>query len=180
MTSNIRLSEAETVPLNTITPHPENARRGDVDKIAESLAHHGQYKPIVCNWRDKTILAGNHTYKAAKRLKWKNIAVVWVDVDDTTAKRIILADNRTSDLGSYNEPALKAILDELEGDYSGTGFTADDVANLSDILEAPFMPSSGGRSPKDDEYQIVLGPIRALASCAGTSVAAVTGAWAGP
>ena len=161
MTSNIRLSEAETVPLNSITPHPENARRGDVDKIAESLAHHGQYKPIVVNNRDKTILAGNHTYKAAKRLKWKNIAVVWVDVDDTTAKRIILADNRTSDLGSYNEPALKALLEELDGDFAGTGFTADDVANLSDILEAPFAPSSGGRTPKDDEYQLVLGPIKA-------------------
>ena len=163
MTANIRLSEAQTVPLNAITPHPSNARRGDVDKIAESLAAHGQYKPIVANWRDKTILAGNHTYKAAKRLKWKQIAVVWVDVDDTTATRILLADNRTSDLGSYNEPALRAILEELNGDYTGTGFTADDVANLTDILEAPFDPSPKfGRTPQDDEYRIILGPIRAL------------------
>lgn len=149
------------MPLSSISPYPENARRGDVDKIAESLAHHGQYKPIVVNSRDNTILAGNHTYKAARKLKWKNIAVVWVDADETTAKRIVLVDNRTSDLGSYNEPALKALLEELNGDYSGTGFTADDVANLSDILEAPFMPGSTGRTPKDDEYQIVLGPIRA-------------------
>lgn len=171
MGNNIRIAETETVALNAITPHPQNARRGDIDKIAESLDRHGQYKPIVVNKRDNCILAGNHTYKAVKKLKWSKIAVVWVDVDETTAKKIMIADNRTSDLSSYNEDALFGMLSELP-DLAGTGFTDDDLANLSELLNSPFTPDDKPtREAQDDEYQIVLGKFR------GTLDAEIYEAW---
>lgn len=158
---NIRITDAETVPMASIHPHPENARRGDVDLIAQSLDHHGQYKPIVVNKRTNSILAGNHTYKAAKKLKWTKIAVVWVDVDDNTEKKILLADNRTNDLSTYNEEALFAMLSELPT-LDGTGFSPDDLANLSELLNAPFEPDEKPtRDEETDEYRLILGPIRA-------------------
>lgn len=61
------------VPLGDLKLFPGNARRGDVDLIVQSLKAHGQYKPIVVNARDMTILAGNHTYQAAGVLEWKKI-----------------------------------------------------------------------------------------------------------
>jgi len=162
LTENIRLSEAQTVTLSSIKPHPANARRGDIDLIAQSLAHHGQYKPIVVNRETKQILAGNHTYKAAKKLGWKSIAVVWVDADEPTSRRIMLADNRTSDLAHYDEPVLRALLEELPN-LDGTGFTPDDLANLTDIIDSPFqMDMRPKRSPKDDEHRLVLGPLTAV------------------
>ena len=88
------------VPIDSVTPHPTNPRRGDVAAIAESLELNGQYKPIICRTTDRTILAGNHTFAAARRLGWTEIAVSFVDVDDEEARRILLADNRHSDLAS--------------------------------------------------------------------------------
>lgn len=158
MGANIRLTDTEVVPMILLFPHPENARRGDVDKIADSLNHHGQYKPIVVNRRNHLILAGNHTFLAAKKLKWRNIGVVWVDVDEVTEKKILIVDNRTTDLSSYNEPALKFMLEDLP-DLEGTGFNLDDLGMLDELLNQPFEPDNSSVTPPqsdDDEYKLNL------------------------
>jgi hypothetical protein len=89
----------------------------------------GQYRPIVVNKRDNTILVGNHTWLAAKALKWKEIGVAWVDVDDDAAKKIVLADNRTAEMGQYDERALLDLIVSL-GSFEGTGYDGDDVDQL--------------------------------------------------
>ena len=68
----------ESVPLRKVKTHPDNPRRGFIDAIVESLSVHGQYKPVVVNRRTSHIAAGNHTYKAAKRLGYRTIDVVRV------------------------------------------------------------------------------------------------------
>jgi ParB-like chromosome segregation protein Spo0J len=65
-----------------------------------------QYRPIVVQKSTNKILAGNHTWLAAQSLGWEEIAVVYVDVDDVAAKRIVLADNRTNDLADYDGQIL--------------------------------------------------------------------------
>jgi hypothetical protein len=50
-----------------------NVRQGDIGAISESLKAHGQYRPIVVDKRTNRILAGNHTWKAAKSLGWTQI-----------------------------------------------------------------------------------------------------------
>ena len=85
--------------------YPGNARRGDIDLIADSLSKLGQYKPIVAN-ADGTILAGNHTVMAAQRLGWETIDVHRVDVDEDTAKRIVLVDNKANDQSTYDVEEL--------------------------------------------------------------------------
>ena len=70
MNINVR---SELVPVDSIKAHPQNPRLGDVAAIAESLQVNGQYSPIVV-WND-TIIAGTHTWKAAKSLGWKEIAI---------------------------------------------------------------------------------------------------------
>ena len=109
MEANIKVGQAVQVRINDLTPYPQNPRRGDIQAIAESLSYHGQFKPIVVN-KNNVILAGNHTFKAAKKLGWKQISVVYVDVDPVQARKIMLADNRINDLASYNEGLLETIL----------------------------------------------------------------------
>ena len=114
--------------------YPGNARRGDIDLIADSLSKLGQYKPIVAN-ADGTILAGNHTVMAAQRLGWETIDVHRVDVDDETAKRIVLVDNKANDQSTYDVEELVNLLTELPN-LDATGFTRDEVDDLLETLDA--------------------------------------------
>lgn len=129
-----------TVEISSLRFYPGNARRGDIDTIAESLKHLGQYKPVVVNRGTvcpdlaNTILAGNHTTMAAQRLGWTTVNVTWMDVDADTAKRIVLVDNRTNDLATYDVEALLDLATDLP-DYTATGFTQDDIDTLLEALE---------------------------------------------
>jgi hypothetical protein len=133
--------------------HPDNPRVGNVDAIAESLRVNDQYKPIVTTV-DGTILAGNHTYLAAVQNGQEIIACVVLDIDPNgeEARRIILADNRTADLGAYDDRRLLDLLDGLP-DLEGTGWRDDDV----DVLRAleghgPIVPE-----PDPDRYTSAVG-----------------------
>jgi ParB-like chromosome segregation protein Spo0J len=134
--------EYRTVPLDELTPHPDNARRGNIEMIADSLATHGQFKPIVVQRSTMNVVAGNHTLEAARSLGWNTIETVLVDVDDEQAKRILLIDNRANDVAGYDDRALADLLRSLadtDGALLGTGYTADDLADLLDILDVPTL-----------------------------------------
>lgn len=129
-------------PTASLNPYPGNARRGDVDMIARSLETHGQYKPIVVNKGttapnlERTILAGNHTWEAAKQLGWEHIDVHWVDFDEAAAHKVVLVDNKANDAATYDVEALVDMLTEYP-DLAGTGFTRDELDTLLESLEAP-------------------------------------------
>lgn len=118
-----------TIDIDAVKPYRKNPRVGDVAAIAESLATNGQFRPIVVQKSTGEILGGNHTWKAAKSLKWKTINAVYVDVDDQAAARIVLADNRTNDLASYDTEVLGEILKTLPSAV-GTGYDDKAVAAL--------------------------------------------------
>lgn len=124
------------IPITQPRPRKGNPRRGDIDTIAESLTRNGQYRPIVVNKPTSEILAGNHTYAAAKRLGWTHIAATFVDVDEDEAARIVLADNRTADLGGYDDTLLLDMLRGMDGDLLGTGYNQDDVDALAALGSA--------------------------------------------
>jgi hypothetical protein len=100
-------------PLDSLKPWSKNPRKGDVGAIAKSLAKFGQRRPIVARRSTNEVIAGNHTLAAAKQLGWKQIAVVWVEDDDQTATAFALADNRTQDLGYYDEEMLEELIGSL-------------------------------------------------------------------
>lgn len=128
------------VEISTLKFFPGNARRGDIDLIAESLERLGQFRPIVvnrgttCAKYKNTILAGNHTCMAAQRLGWDSIEVHWVDVDEQTAKRIVLVDNSSNDKSTYDVEELVNLALELP-DLKATGFTRDELDAMLDALE---------------------------------------------
>lgn len=165
----------ENFPLDELHQYHRNPRRGDVGAIAESLKRRGQYRPIVVNLGSKTgrpmeILAGNHTWAAARLLGWESIQATTVDVDDDGAAQIVLADNKLADLGTYDDEDLAAVLQSVS-DLSGTGFSDADVAALLSAGEEPVSLTDPDDVPTlPDEQSTVthvgevwqLGPNRLL------------------
>lgn len=133
------------VPISSVTQHPDNPRQGDAGAVGASLARFGQQKPIVVQRTTGWIVAGNHTHQGAEiagelertlgvgaGADWTHIAVVFSDLDELEAKAYAIADNRTSDLGTYDEDRLARILSELATADSlvGVGYDGDDVDRL--------------------------------------------------
>lgn len=146
------IDRMETMPLDELTPYHKNPRRGDIDELARSLERNGQYKPIVVNLGRKTgrpleIIAGNHTYAAAKRLGWDDLTVVTVDVDDVEAARIVAVDNRIGERGTNDDNSLTELLEYIQANSTdgleGTGYDLDDLSQLYDSLE----PEPGEDAP---------------------------------
>ena len=134
-----RKIEYTIVDINSVETHPKNVRQGDIGAISESLKAHGQYRPIVVDKRTNRILAGNHTWKAAKALGWLQINAGFIETkDEDEALRILLADNRTTDLATYDDTGLAELLKQIaETDTGllGTMFDGDDLDDLLFKLE---------------------------------------------
>lgn len=104
----------ESVALSSLKPHPKNPRQGDVGAIYESIEANGFYGAVVAQKSTGHVLAGNHRMLAAQHAGAGSVPVVWVDVDDETALRIPLADNRTNDVASYDTQGWVWLFDIAE------------------------------------------------------------------
>ena len=132
--------KAVKVSVDELKAYPKNPRRGNIKLIAESLAEYGQYKPIVVNSVNNEILVGNHTFEAAKTLGWKEIDVTYIEADAETAAKIVLIDNRASDLSGYNNNALLELLERLDS-LEHTGYGDDEFDDVLAKIEEEKTPS---------------------------------------
>ena len=117
---------------NTLELHPENPRQGDIGAIVTSIEQNGWYGTLIAQKKSRRVLAGNHRLQAALALDMKEVPVYWVDVDDTEAQRILLADNRVSDLATWDDSILVGLLEGLanDGELLGSGYDGDDLDAL--------------------------------------------------
>jgi ParB-like chromosome segregation protein Spo0J len=152
--------KVEQVAVSELRTYYLNPRRGNVAVIAESLRVNGQYRALCANrgthtGRPNEVLAGNHTLIAARDLGWGTVAVTFVDVDNDQAARIVAVDNRSADLGTYDAPALAALLGDLPS-LEGTGYTADDLAALAaDVPDLDELAEKFGEPAEDDLWPIL-------------------------
>lgn len=120
------------VPIENLKPFAGNARRGDVQAIADSLQRFGQVRSIVVT-EDGTIVAGHHVTKAAQLLRWTHVAAIPAEFDSRDdARDYLIADNQLASLGVMDDVDQMTLLEEIEarGSWEGTGFTADDLADM--------------------------------------------------
>jgi site-specific DNA-methyltransferase (adenine-specific) len=155
------------IPLDGVTLHPRNPRRGDVAAVSASLRRFGQRKPIVVQASTGYVVAGNHLVQAVRALGWTEVAANVQDMDDAEATAYMLADNRTADLGGYDDALLAEILaaQATADNLWATGYGAADVAAL--LAAAGF--EDPGRDPDDApdrpagaEVYVQLGELWAL------------------
>lgn len=141
-------------PIGKLTPHPSNPRQGDVGAIHESIEANGFYGAIIFQKSTGYVIGGNHRLIAAQQAGAEKVPAIEVDCDDETALRILLADNRTNDLASYDSESLADILRELAetGDaITGTGYSLDDLDDLiADLQESQPLPNPDKNVGTDD------------------------------
>lgn len=143
------MANPSSLPLDQLHPYRGNPRRGNVQALKESLEEHGQFRPLVVNKTPEgyVVLGGNHTLQAMRELNteqptngWGTALVHVVEVGEEQARRIMLVDNRTSDLATYDDAALLAELAALDN-FDGTGWGEDDLAALMELsLAEPEEP----------------------------------------
>lgn len=131
--------EYKIVPTQSVKLHPKNPKKGNVDAIGQSLEKNDFYGAIIVQKSTGFILAGNHRWKSAVEKDMREVPVIVVDVDDDAAERILLADNRIADLGTYDESMLMQALDERskKGDIQGTGYGDADLERMKAKMQKP-------------------------------------------
>ena len=114
---------------------PNNARKHDeknLKAIKGSLKKFGLQKPIVIDLKD-IVIAGNGTLEAARQLGWDEINCVVTELDNFNATAFAIADNRTSDLSTFDEMILGSTLQALRED----GFDLGEIGFDLSALEPP-------------------------------------------
>lgn len=134
----------ERVAIDSIFPDPANVRRHperNLTAIKGSLARFGQQTPIVVD-ANAIVRKGNGTLAAAIAMGWTEIDIVRTPLQGSEATAYAVADNRTSELAEWDDAALAETLRALQSedfDLSLTGFTAEEVDNLTESIAAELV-----------------------------------------
>ncbi len=139
----------ERVSLSRLVPDPKNARKHperNLEAIMASLAKFGQQRPVVV-LEDNTVIAGNGTLEAAKRLGWEDLWVSRTNLSADEARAYAIADNRSGELAAWDDDALRNQLAELREVDSAlataAGYSEDELRSL--LERAPEAVASLGQ-----------------------------------
>lgn len=149
------------VPVESLTLDPANARLHSAENLAAirgSLRAFGQRKPIVVNRKTGIVEAGNATLQAALAEGWTHIAVVFVEDDPARAAAFAIADNRTAELGQWDQQALARLLDGLDFPEADLQRMLQDLAEEIAPESKPTAekPSGAIRPPPDQAQYLVV------------------------
>lgn len=156
--------QSHLCPIEDAVEYPDNPRRGDTKALKDSIETNGFYTTLVGQKSTGYIVAGNHRLRVLKELGADEAPVVWLDITDDDAKRIVLADNRTSDLAYYDDPTLFKLLQDLDGDFTGTGYDKASYELLLQGLEGEEILGgvAQGYVPEDREAAYLDSDIRSI------------------
>ena len=122
--------------INSLIPYVNNPRKNDdaVDMVASSIKNFGFKVPIIIDGNDE-VIAGHTRLKAAKKLKLKEVpCIVANDLNEQQIKAFRIADNKVSELSTWDDELLQIELEGLQDIF--TGFEANDVEEPD--LENPY------------------------------------------
>lgn len=167
--------------IDELEVDPRNPKTHDEETVAASIERFGVMDPIVRDDRTGYIISGHGRRKALLSLKalggeppagvltdpasgsWLiPVLTGWESVDDDEAAAALIALNRTTELGGWDEEVLLELLDDLgnmDGGLIGVGYEARDVTSLRTALEELNEPDFdvvdlsdlGGGSAIDEE-----------------------------
>jgi len=136
---------------------PNNVRKHDtknIEAIKGSLIKFGQQKPIVVT-KEGIVLAGNGTLQAAKEIGWDKISVHVTDLEGFNASAFAIADNRTSELASWDDGLAESLksLQAENFDISLIGFSKEDLESLT--AEFEFKDKDINMSEEKFEIKVI-------------------------
>lgn len=151
--------EIEYLSIDDIVPYENNPRHNDdaVDHVANSIKEFGFKVPIIID-ENNVIVAGHTRIKACKKLGIKDVPCIRAnDLTEDQIKAFRLADNKVSELATWDFEKLEIELDNIDIDMSAFGFDIsvsdidlsepDDADDIPDVKDEP-------KAKKGDVYQL--------------------------
>ena len=147
--------QIEWLDVSELAPDPLNPKTHDLPTIQASIGRFGMLEPVVIDGRTQQILSGHgrvvslveahergdvapEGIRVGPEGQWLTPAVTgWSSANDDEAHAALVALNRTTELGGWDERALLTMLetlDESEGGLTGVGYAGDDLAILREAV----------------------------------------------
>lgn len=188
------LLRIEYTPLDDLKRHPRNPKDHDIGAISRSVNRFGFTAPVMVDERTGYLAAGHGRIDTLASLKAQGHeppANVQTDKDgawlvpvvrgvafnsDAEIEAYLVADNRLTILGGWNEPELAALLQDLAAQdtalLEATGYDGDDLQALLDELTPPTPADDPGAQidraeELQAEWQVERGQVWAIPSKAG-------------
>jgi hypothetical protein len=123
----------ELMPVDKLTPHPDNANIGDVVGIAGSIQAVGFWGVVLVHEATGHILAGEHRWRAAVKSGLADVPSIVIDCDEETARDILVGDNEWARQGKWDQGKLVALLQRMSASgrsLAPAGFGGDKLARL--------------------------------------------------
>ncbi len=143
------LTKFQYSDLEQLHPNPLNPKEHDLSAISASIKRFGYVEPVVVDTRTNKIVSGHGRVEQLQALKmlgqdppegiqvqddrWLIPTVYWTSKNDTEANAYIIAANRTTELGGWNDQALNDLLTEIsqsELGLEGIGFQEKDLVRF--------------------------------------------------
>lgn len=155
------MQQHEIIDINALTPYENNARTHSPDQlemIGNSIKEFGFINPVIID-ENNMILVGHGRVMAAKNIGIKQVPFRRVtNLTEDQKKAYIIADNKLSDLGGWDDELLLAELESIELDMSQFGFDIeiDDIEDPDVVEDDPpdVDADAEPKSKRGDVYQL--------------------------
>ena len=146
---------------DSLQPHPNNSRihkPEHVRRIMNSIRQWGFTIPVLLDDRHM-ILAGHGRVRAAQELKLKKVpCIVASDWSDEQKRAYLIADNRLTEVGEWDESNLAAELSalaDLDFDISILGISDPEINRLHASLESVLEDEDAPAEPDESKPAVV-------------------------
>lgn len=135
--------------IELLIPYENNPRNNDkaVEAVARSIKEFGFKVPIIID-KNNVIVAGHTRLKAAKKLGLKDVPVIVADdLTEDQIKAFRLADNKVSEIATWNDELLLEELKSIEFDMTLFNF------------EEPLLDNDGEDFDIDEAIESISVPV---------------------
>lgn len=143
-------SAAEWVEVGALREWEGNPRQEQpVEEVAQSIQRFGFGAPILARPNGE-IIAGHTRWKAAQSIGLDRVPVRYMNLSESEARALALADNRLGELAAWDAAGLADSLREIRGESStldGLGWESSDLDLLFDLFPEP------GAEPESEDPQ---------------------------
>lgn len=139
------ISGVKQVPIGALTPYERNAKLHSpeqVRKIADSIREFGFISPCLID-REGNVIAGHGRLLAAQELGMTEVPCVYVEgLTEAQRRAYVLADNRLTELGEWDDALVLEELKQLQEEGFDTGITGFDLEaiDITDDMDAEVEP----------------------------------------
>lgn len=148
--------KVEYLPLADLQENPKNPKTHELQTVGESISRFGMIDPIVVDGRTGFLIAGHGRKNSLEALRNNGetppegvqvtaegdwlvpVLTGWGSRSDSEANAALIALNRTTEIGGWDDEALAGLLDELaevDGGLEGVGYDDGSLSELQETLE---------------------------------------------